>query len=153
MGPRAFGCFRVPSGIRPHSTFAVATSWALWRAASLATIYAAATWSSQSTFSGSYCLNVAASPSFGEQVLGVTHQWTTRPCLFSTKSLIVSLRQLGDLLADLSGHSLLRFGPCVLQGLICVPWVSLGSCGLTYAALLPLRLGLRVLRGLDLVGM
>lgn len=58
-----------PSNIRAHSTRAVSTSWALWRGASLATICAAATWSSQSTFATFYRLNVAATPSFGEQVL------------------------------------------------------------------------------------
>ena len=60
----------VPPGVRAHSTRGVATSWALWRGASLATICATATWSSQSTFSRFYRLNVATSPSFGERVLG-----------------------------------------------------------------------------------
>lgn len=60
-----------PSRVRAHSTRSVATSWALWRGASLSTICAAATWSSHSTFSRFYRLNVAASPSFAERVLGV----------------------------------------------------------------------------------
>ena len=60
-----------PSRIRAHSTRSVSTSWALWRVASLATICAAATWSSHSTFTRFYRLNVPAGPSFAEQVLGV----------------------------------------------------------------------------------
>ena len=64
----------VPSGVRAHSTRGVAASWALWRGASLASICSAATWSSQSTFTRFYRLNVAASPSFGERVLGVARR-------------------------------------------------------------------------------
>ncbi len=57
-------CFRAclsRTGFGP--TCGMASSWALWWGAS---IRAAATWSSQSTFSRFYCLNIAASPSFGE---------------------------------------------------------------------------------------
>lgn len=54
----------VPSGVWAHS-------WTLWQGASLTDLCAAATWSSQATFSHFYHLNVAASPSFGERVLGV----------------------------------------------------------------------------------
>ena len=61
----------VPPGVGAHSTRGVAASWALWRGASLASIRSAATWSSQTTFTRFYRLNVAASPSFGEYVLGV----------------------------------------------------------------------------------
>ena len=64
----------VPPGVRAHSTRGVAASWALWRGASLASICSAATWSSQSTFTRFYRLNVAASPSFGECVLGVARR-------------------------------------------------------------------------------
>lgn len=53
-------------GLRPHSTQGVATS------SSLKEICDAATWSSPSTFTKFYRLNVAASPSFGELVLGAT---------------------------------------------------------------------------------
>lgn len=64
----------VPSRVRAHSTRGVAASWALWRGATLASICSAATWSSQSTFTRFYRLNVAASPSFGEHVLGVARR-------------------------------------------------------------------------------
>lgn len=60
----------IPSGVRAHSTRGVAASWALWRGASLASICSAATWSSPSTFTRFYRLNVAASPSLGDRVLG-----------------------------------------------------------------------------------
>ncbi|XP_029924002.1 uncharacterized protein LOC115371027 [Myripristis murdjan] len=60
----------IPSGVRAHSTRGVAASWTLWRGASLASICSAATWSSPSTFTRFYRLNVAASPSLGERVLG-----------------------------------------------------------------------------------
>lgn len=61
------------SGVRAHSTRGVAVSWAVLRGASLAEICAAAAWSTPSTFSRFYSLNVAAGPSFGERVLGVLH--------------------------------------------------------------------------------
>ena len=64
----------VPSRIRAHMTCGVATSWALWRGASPATICAAATWSSQSTFSRFYRLNLAASPSISERVLDLAQR-------------------------------------------------------------------------------
>ena len=57
----------VPPGVRAHSTRGVAASWALWRGASLASICSAA-------FTRFYRLYVAASPSFGECVLGVARQ-------------------------------------------------------------------------------
>ena len=64
----------VPPGVRAHSTRGVVASWALWQGAFLASICSAATWSSQSTFTRFYRLNVAASPSFGECVLGVARR-------------------------------------------------------------------------------
>ena len=60
-----------PRRVRAHSTRGIATSWALWRGASLSEVCAAATWSSPSTFARFYNLNVAAGNAFGEQVLGV----------------------------------------------------------------------------------
>ena len=72
---QAYALSGVPvPGVWAHSTRGVAASWALWRGASLASICAAATWSSHSTFTRFYRLNVAASPSFGEHVLGVARQ-------------------------------------------------------------------------------
>ncbi|KAK0147363.1 hypothetical protein N1851_013231 [Merluccius polli] len=59
-------------GLRAHSTRGMATSWALWRGASLQEICKAATWSTASTFAKYYSLNIAASPSFGERVLAAT---------------------------------------------------------------------------------
>ena len=59
-----------PAGVRAHSTRGLATSWALWRGASLSEICRAASWSTPSTFIRSYCMNVAASTSFSERVLG-----------------------------------------------------------------------------------
>ena len=64
----------VPPGVRAHSTRGVAASWALWQRASLASICSAAMWSSQSTFTRFYQLNVDTSPSFGEHVLGVARR-------------------------------------------------------------------------------
>lgn len=63
-----------PSGVRAHSTRGMATSWALWRGASISEICTAATWSVPSTFARFYQLNVAASMSLGERVLGVAQR-------------------------------------------------------------------------------
>lgn len=63
-----------PLGVRAHSTRSVATSWALWRGASLSSVCEAATWSSASTFTRFYRLKVASSPSFGDRVLGAFRQ-------------------------------------------------------------------------------
>lgn len=59
-------------GLRAHSAQGVATSWALLQGASLKEICDAATWSSPSTFTKFYRLNVSTSPSFGELVVGAT---------------------------------------------------------------------------------
>ncbi|XP_072006316.1 uncharacterized protein [Engystomops pustulosus] len=61
----------VPSGIRAHSTRAVSTSWAEKRGASLEQICKAATWTSSSTFSKHYRLDLPSSKdlSFGRKVL------------------------------------------------------------------------------------
>ena len=59
-------------GLRAHSTRGMATSWALWRGASLQEICKAATWSTPSTFAKYYSINIAACPSFGEWVLAET---------------------------------------------------------------------------------
>lgn len=60
----------VPEGVKAHSTRGVSTSWALWRGAALSEVCAAATWATPNTFTRFYSLNVAASTSFGERVLG-----------------------------------------------------------------------------------
>lgn len=55
----------LPSGVRTHSTRGLATSWAFWRDASLSAVCVVATWSSATTFTWFFHLNVAASPSLG----------------------------------------------------------------------------------------
>lgn len=64
-----------PTTVRAHSTRGMAASWALWRGASLDEVCAAAAWSAPSTFARFYQLNVAASTSFGERVLGSALQF------------------------------------------------------------------------------
>ncbi|XP_071975450.1 uncharacterized protein [Engystomops pustulosus] len=62
---------QIPSGIRAHSTRAMSTSWAERRVASLDQICRAATWSSSTTFSKHYRLDLHLSKdlSFGRKVL------------------------------------------------------------------------------------
>ncbi|KAG8579202.1 hypothetical protein GDO81_010753 [Engystomops pustulosus] len=62
---------QIPSGIRAHSTRAMSTSWAERRGASLDQICRAATWSSSTTFSKHYRLDLHLSKdlSFGRKVL------------------------------------------------------------------------------------
>ncbi len=60
-----------PAGVRAHSTRGLATSWALWRGATLSEVCTAASWSTPSTFIRFYCMNVAANTPFTERVLGV----------------------------------------------------------------------------------
>ncbi|XP_071991361.1 uncharacterized protein [Engystomops pustulosus] len=61
----------IPAGIRAHSTRAMSTSWAERRGASLDQICRAATWSSSTTFSKHYRLDLHLSKdlSFGRKVL------------------------------------------------------------------------------------
>lgn len=60
--------------------FGVATSWALWRCFSLSAICAAATWFLGTTCTRFHRLDMAASPSCREQVLGTPQQeWTQWP--------------------------------------------------------------------------
>ena len=62
----------VPVEVKAHSRWGVSTSWALWHGATLSEIWPAAMWSTPTTFTLFYCLNVAASTSFGERVLRAT---------------------------------------------------------------------------------
>lgn len=59
----------LPSGVRCHSTRSISTSWVALKGVPLSDICAAATWSSTSTFSRYYRINVAASDTFETAVL------------------------------------------------------------------------------------
>ena len=62
----------VPVEVKAHSRWGVSTSWALWHGATLSEICVAATWSTPTTFTQFYCLNVAASTSLSGHVLRAT---------------------------------------------------------------------------------
>ncbi|CAL8401881.1 unnamed protein product [Gadus morhua 'NCC'] len=78
--PQGYTLSGAPASSRNQAqSRSVSTFWALWRGASFAIICLAATWSSHSTFTRFYRLNVAAGPSFAEQVLGVARTQSQSP--------------------------------------------------------------------------
>ncbi len=79
----------------------VVRKWALFLRASLGDICAAASWAAPSTITRYYRVNVAASTSFSESVLGLAKEW----CLWQEKTAAMIA----------SGRYLLKFWVCMFS--------------------------------------